>query len=98
MERSVEPREFELPLELQFAMRKAELQAQEMTWEELYSALLNLYHQRLMEWHAIKDIMAGENIELDMDWPTDLELAELAAACIQGDDEDDDEEEDFQPF
>ena len=47
---------------------------------------------------AIKDIMAGENIELDMDWPTDLELAELAAACIQGDDEDDDEEEDFQPF
>jgi hypothetical protein len=98
MERSVEPREFELPLELQFAMRKAELQAQEMTWEELYSALLNLYHQRLMEWHAIKDIMAGENIELDMDWPTDLELAELAAACIQGDDDDDDEEEDFQPF
>jgi hypothetical protein len=98
MERSVEPREFELPLELQFAMRKAELQAQEMTWEELYSALLNLYHQRLMEWHAIKDIMAGENIELDMDWPTDLELAELAAACIQGDDEDDEEEEDFQPF
>jgi hypothetical protein len=98
MERSVEPREFELPLELQFAMRKAELQAQEMTWEELYSALLNLYHQRLMEWHAIKDIMAGENIDIDMDFPTDLELAELAAACILGDDEDDDEEEDFQPF
>jgi hypothetical protein len=40
MDRSVEPREFQLPLELQFSMRKAELAAQEMTWEELYSALL----------------------------------------------------------
>jgi hypothetical protein len=59
MERSVEPREFELPLELQFAMRKAELQAQEMTWDELHAALLNLYHQRLMEWYAIRDIMAS---------------------------------------
>jgi hypothetical protein len=97
MERSVEPREFELPLELQFAMRKAELQAQEMTWEELYSALLNLYHQRLMEWHAIKDIMAGENIDIDVDWPTDLELAELAAACVYSDDEDE-EDDDLQPF
>jgi len=65
MERSVEPREFELPLELQFSMRKAELAAQEMTWEQLYSALLNLYHQRLMEWYAIKSLMADENIELD---------------------------------
>jgi len=33
MDRSVEPREFQLPLELQFSMRKAELAAQEMTWE-----------------------------------------------------------------
>jgi len=97
MERSVEPREFELPLELQFAMRKAELQAQEMTWDELYAALLNLYHQRLMEWHAIKDIMAGENIDIDVDWPTDLELAELAAACVYSDDEDE-EDDDLQPF
>ncbi len=97
MERSVEPREFELPLELQFSMRKAELQAQEMTWEQLYSALLNLYHQRLMEWYAIKDIMAGENIEIDWDVPTDLELAELAAACVY-DDEDDDDDEEMQPF
>jgi hypothetical protein len=97
MERSVEPREFELPLELQFAMRKAELQAQEMTWDELYAALLNLYHQRMMEWHAVKDIMAAENIDIDFDWPTDLELAELAAACIY-DDESDDNEDDLQPF
>ena len=49
MERSVQPREFELPLELQFSMRKAEVAAQELTWDELYAALLNLYHQRLME-------------------------------------------------
>ncbi len=95
MERSVEPRDFELPLELQFAMRKAELQAQEMTWEQLYSALLNLYHQRLMEWYAIKDIMAGENIEIDWDFPTDIELEELAAACVYDDEDDEDE---LQPF
>jgi len=95
MERSVEPREFELPLELQFSMRRAELQAQEMTWEQLYAALLNLYHQRLMEWFAIKDILASENIDISFDVPTDLELVELAAACIIDDDEDDD---DLQPF
>jgi hypothetical protein len=97
MERSVEPREFELPLELQFAMRKAELQSQDMTWEELRYALLNLYQQRMMEWYAIKDIMASENIEIDWDHPTDLELAELAASCMS-DDEYEDEDDDLQPF
>jgi hypothetical protein len=97
MERSVEPQQFELPLELQFSMRKAEMAAQEMTWDELYYALLNLYHQRLMEWHAVKEILIGENIELNFDVPTDLELAELAAACA-GYDDDDEEEEDCQPF
>ena len=95
MERSVEPREFELPLELQFSMRKAELQAQEMTWDQLYSALLNLYHQRLMEWYAVKSLMADENVDIEFDIPTDLELAELAAACIYDDEDDDDE---LQPF
>ncbi len=100
MERSVEPREFELPLELQFSMRKAELAAQEMTWEQLYSALLNLYHQRLMEWYAIKSLMADENIELDFDIPTEIELMELASSFVFEDDDDDDEEEegDLQPF
>jgi len=96
MERLVEPREFQLPLELQFSMRKAELAAQEMTWDQLYSALLNLYHQRLMEWYAVKSLMADENIDLDWDIPTDLELVELAASCMVGDD--DDEEEEYQPF
>lgn len=96
MEGSIEPRQFELPLELQFSMRKAELQAQEMTWDQLYAALLNLYHQRLMEWYAVKSLMADENIDLEFDIPTDLELAELAAACIY--DDEDDDEEDLQPF
>jgi hypothetical protein len=97
MERSVEPREFELPLELQFSMRKAEMVAREMTWDELYAALLNLYHQRLMEWQAVKEILADENIQLDFDVPTDLELEELAAACAFYEDGDDDEDE-LQPF
>ena len=89
MERQVEPREFQLPLELQFSMRKAELVAQEMTWEELYAALLNLYHQRLMEWYAVKTLMADEDINIDFDVPTDLELAELAACLIVGEEDDD---------
>jgi hypothetical protein len=96
MERSVEPREFELPLELQFAMRKADLQSQEMTWEELRFTLLTLYHQRMMEWYALKDILASEHIELDWDHPTELELAELAAAYAY--DDEDDDEDDLQPF
>ncbi len=96
MERSVEPREFQLPLELQFSMRKAEIAAQEMTWDQLYAALLNLYHQRLMEWHAVKAILADENIELDWDLPTDLELYELAAACMV--DDEDEEDDEYQPF
>jgi hypothetical protein len=95
MERSVEPREFELPLELQFSMRKAELAAKELTWDELYCALLNLYHQRLMEWYAVKALMEEENVSIDFDMPTDLELAELAAACAY---DDEDEEDDLQPF
>jgi hypothetical protein len=93
MEHSAEPREFELPLELQFSMRKAELQAQEMTWEQLHSSLLNLYYQRLMEWHAVKTLLADENIEIEIDLPTELELIEFAATCIS-DDEDDDEDDD----
>jgi hypothetical protein len=97
MERSVEPRQFELPLELQFSMRKAEIAAQEMTWDELQAALLNLYHQRLMEWQAVKEILAGENIELSFDIPTDLELEELAAACVYDEDDGEDELE-SQPF
>ena len=81
MENTPEPQEFVLPLELQFSMRKAEIQAKDMTWEELHSALLTLYYQRLLEWQAVKEIMDNENIQIDFDVPTDLELAELAA-CV----------------
>jgi hypothetical protein len=93
MEDTVRPRELELPLQLQFAMRKAELEAQEMTWDQLYSALLNLYQRRLIEWAAVKDILADENIELEFDLPTQLELVELAMMC-EGDEDDDDEDDD----
>jgi hypothetical protein len=88
MERSIEPKDFEFPLEFQFAMRKAEIQAQEMTWDQL-----NLYQQRLMEWQAVKSILADENIELDFDIPTELELEHLTAVCMQDDDDDDDDGE-----
>lgn len=95
MDSTSEPQEFILPLELQFSMRKAEIQAQNMTWEELHAALLNLYHQRLLEWQAVREIMTNENIQIDFDVPTDLELAELAA-CIGLEDED--EEDPFEPI
>lgn len=94
MEDGLKTREVSLPLQLQFAMRKAELQAQEMTWDELYNALLNLYQTRLVEWQAVKDILADENIELERDIPTQLELAELAMMCQSEDEDDEDDEED----
>jgi len=95
MEEAAESTSFELPLELQFAMRKAEMQATEMTWDQLHVALLNLYHQRLMEWHAVRAIMADENIDIDFDLPTEVELMELAMNTLVDDDED---EEGLSPF
>tara|TARA_R100001530_G_scaffold27610_1_gene22006 strand:- start:1199 stop:1507 length:309 start_codon:yes stop_codon:yes gene_type:complete len=82
MEPSAKPKEFGLPLELQFSMRKAEISAGEMTWEQLYTSLLNLYYQRLMEWHAIKALIAEENINIDFDIPTDVELRQLAKEAV----------------
>lgn len=90
MENFAEPREFELPLELQFSMRKAELASEEMTWDELRAALLNLYYRRLMEWEAVKNVLDSENIFIQFDIPTDLELQELAAACMEDDDDGED--------
>jgi hypothetical protein len=49
-----------------------------------------------MEWYAIKSLMEDENISIDFDIPTEIELAELAAACI--DDDEDENEDDLQPF
>lgn len=95
MEGTSDQNSFELPLELQFSMRKAEMQAQEMTWEQLYAALLNLYHQRLMEWHAIRALMADENIKIEFDTPTEIELIELATALMLDEDE---EDEGLAPF
>tara|TARA_B100001113_G_C20932486_1_gene545039 strand:+ start:214 stop:516 length:303 start_codon:yes stop_codon:yes gene_type:complete len=91
MRHSAKAREFALPLELQFSMRKAELGAQEMTWEQLYAALVNLYYQRLMEWHAVKALIAEENITLDFDIPTDIELQQLADSCNHVDDWDEED-------
>jgi hypothetical protein len=78
-------------------MRKAELEAQEMTWDQLYAALLNLYQRRLIEWAAVKDILADENIELEFDLPTQLELVELAMMC-EGDEDDEDDEDDDREY
>lgn len=94
-----ETKELDLPLHLQLAMRKAELQSQEMTWEQLQASLLNLYYQRLIEIQTIKDLLQDENIELEFDIPTDVELAHLAMACMEDTEEEEDDDEDLlQPF
>ena len=79
------------PLELKFLLRKAEINAQGMTKKQLYSALMNLYFQRLMEWRAIKDLILieGEKNNLEYILPTDLNLQKLAEQCTQEDDDED---------
>ena len=89
MEQSKEKKEFHLPLEMQFAMRKAEVHAKELNREELICALLNLYHQRLMEWNAVKSLMAEEQIDINFDIPNDLELSELIITEFEDEDDDD---------
>lgn len=95
MENSSETKEFHLPLEMQFAMRKAEVHAQELDRDELICALLNLYHQRLMEWNALKALMAEEQIDIDFDIPTDIEITELSLQFLQDNDEEADDEDCF---
>jgi hypothetical protein len=89
-------KEMDLPLHLQLSMRKAELAAQEMTWDQLQLALLNLYHQRMLELQAIKDMLQAEDVEIEFDIPTDLELTQLAISMMSR--EMDDEEDDEQPI
>jgi|TARA_E500000305_G_scaffold94114_1_gene82922 hypothetical protein len=89
---SKETKEFHLPLEMQFAMRKAEVHAKELDREELIVALLNLYHQRLMEWNALKALMAEEQVDIEFDIPTDIELTELIGQFGDLMDEYDDDE------
>ena len=91
MEQSKEKKEFHLPLEMQFAMRKAEVHAKELNREELICALLNLYHQRLMEWNAVKSLMAEEQIDIAFDIPSDLELSELIISEFEDADDDDED-------
>jgi len=95
MENNSETKEFHLPLELQFAMRKAEVHAQELDRDELICALLNLYHQRLMEWNALKALMAEEQIDINFDVPTDIEITELSLQYFQDNDEEADDEDCF---
>jgi hypothetical protein len=89
-------KEMDLPLHLQLSMRKAELAAQEMTWDQLQLALLNLYHQRMLELQAIKDMLQAEDVEIEFDIPTDLELTQLAISMMSR--EMDEEEDDEQPI
>jgi hypothetical protein len=89
-------KEMDMPLHLQLSMRKAELAAQEMTWDQLQVALLNLYHQRMLELQAIKDMLQAEDIEIEFDIPTDLELTQLAISMMTQ--EMDEEEDGEQPF
>jgi hypothetical protein len=91
MGESISTKEFELPLHLQLAMRKAELEAKELTWDQLYIALLNLYHQRLLEIQAVKDMMQAEDIELEFDIPSDIELAQLAMTMMAMEEDDDED-------
>ena len=90
--------EIDMPLHLQLSMRRAELAANEMTWDQLHQALLNLYHQRLVETQAIKDMLSEESIELEFDIPTDIELAQLALSMLNQDDFDSDDDEDMPMF
>ena len=49
-----------------------------------------------MEWHAVKELMSAENIQLDFDIPTDIELQQLASTCAE-DYEEEDEDDPFAP-
>ena len=69
--------ECSIPLELQFSLRRAEIIAQGMSKKQLYSALMKLYYQRLVEWQAFKDLM-GESKGLGHSIPTSVDLQKLA--------------------
>ena len=74
--------EHTIPLELQFSLRRAEIIAQGMSKKQLYSALMKLYYQRLMEWQAFKDLI-GESKDFEFSIPTDLDLKKLAEDLTQ---------------
>ena len=74
--------EYIVPLEIQFSLRRAEITAQGMTKKQLFSALMKLYYQRLMEWQAFKDLI-GESKDFEFSIPTDLDLKKLAEDLSQ---------------
>lgn len=90
-------KQYEMPLHLQLAMRKAELASEEMTWDQMRIALLNLYSRRLMELQAVKDILEGEGVEVEFNIPSDIELQELAIAKFMMEEGIDEFEEDEEP-
>jgi hypothetical protein len=97
MQEPPEIREFELSLEEQFNIRRFEIESQELTWDGLHHVLMCLYQQRLLEWHAIKEILADEKIELTFDIPTNIELSQFSSLFEEEDfdsDEDDEDEDD----
>jgi len=88
---------YEMPLHLQLAMRKAELASEEMTWDQMRIALLNLYSKRLMELQAVKDILVGEGVDVEFNIPSDIELHELAIAKYMMEADPDELEDDEEP-
>ena len=90
-------KQYEMPLHLQLAMRKAELASQEMTWDQMRIALLNLYSRRLLELQAVKDILEGEGVDVEFNIPSDIELQELAIAKFMLEADPDELEEDEEP-
>ena len=88
---------YEMPLHLQLAMRKAELASEEITWDQMRIALLNLYSKRLMELQAVKDILVGEGVDVEFNIPSDIELHELAIAKYMMEVDPDELEDDEEP-
>tara|TARA_R100001443_G_C3293245_1_gene163379 strand:- start:266 stop:571 length:306 start_codon:yes stop_codon:yes gene_type:complete len=90
-------KKYEMPLHLQLAMRKAELASEEMTWDQMRIALLNLYSRRLLEIQAVRDILTNEGVEVEFNIPSDIELQELAIAKFMMEADPEELEDDEEP-
>ena len=90
-------KQYEMPLHLQLAMRKAEIASEEMTWDQMRVALLNLYSRRLLELQAVKDILVNEGVDVEFNIPSDVELQELAIAKFMMEVDPDELEDDEEP-
>mgnify|MGYP003140399790 FL=1 len=90
-------KKYEMPLHLQLAMRKAELASEEMTWDQMRIALLNLYSRSLLEIQAVRDILTNEGVEVEFNIPSDIELQELAIAKFMMEADPEEVEDDEEP-